>query len=298
MDQFDTLLAMRGLGAQAGALTFYARVTARRPQALDHAFSIFECRIVARSCETGQWNARVRTRRARVVIDSRRRSARCTTARNLPGPILVCSIIDGFMGFAIPGRIPGVLPHASESPHQAQGLERDRRRRAPLQGFGAGTPDARWGPRARGHGAGGPGGAVHEDRARIPPGEACHPPRSACPQDRAGSHRSRPRQGEWSRMMWALRLLVAMLLVLSTAETSWSEVKLNVGRSASDLNEAGEPARFHVTWPKDATTTWSFDIAATAAGLVTDRIYLGPTVEYHRNTQIDSPQDAFRFGAT
>jgi len=99
-------------------------------------------------------------------------------------------------------------------------------------------------------------------------------------------------------MMGGLRFLVAMLLVLSTAETSWSEVKLNVGRSASDLNEAGEPARFHVTWPKDATTTWSFDIAATAAGLVTDRLYLGPTVEYHRHTQIDSPQDAFRLGAT
>ena len=98
--------------------------------------------------------------------------------------------------------------------------------------------------------------------------------------------------------MWALRFLVAMLLVLSTAETSWAEVKLNVGSSASDLNEAGEPARVHVTWPQDATTTWSLDVAATVAGLVTERFYLGPTLEYHRNTRIDAPQDAFRLGAT
>ena len=98
--------------------------------------------------------------------------------------------------------------------------------------------------------------------------------------------------------MWGWCRLVVMLLVLGIAEVSWSEVKVNVGSSASDLNEAGAPARFHVTWPRDATTTWSFDIAATAAGLVSERIYLGPTVEYHRNTQIDAPQDAFRLGAT
>jgi hypothetical protein len=34
----------------------------------------------------------------------------------LPGPILVCSIVDGFMGFVIPGEIPGVLPMPSRAP--------------------------------------------------------------------------------------------------------------------------------------------------------------------------------------